>query len=254
VDVADYLDVVYAPGQAEAVLAALVAYLDGDEAPAWDTLDLCNIPDGSPTLEHLPRLAEANGWEAEASVQDVAPVITLPTGFEDYLEALDGKQRRELRRKLRRAEAWEGGVDWYTVGPEHDLAEEVAAFLELMALSAPEKAEFLHERGYRTFMEQLAELTADLGWLQLQFLRVGGQRAAALFNVVYAGRMMVYNSGFNFSDYGAVSPGWVLFGHSIADAIEQGLAYYDFLRGGEDYKYRLGGVETRIHNAVVRRG
>jgi CelD/BcsL family acetyltransferase involved in cellulose biosynthesis len=259
VDVGDYLDVVSAPGQVEAVLGALVDFLDSDEAPAWDAMDICSLQAGSPTLEHLPRLAQAKGWQAETRLQDVAPVIPLPGDgeFETYLEALDGKQRRELRRKLRRAEAWEGGVDWYAVGPEADsetLSEELDAFLELMAMSDPEKAAFLENPGNRGFFEELAPLAADLGWLRLEFLRVEGQRAAGLFCVVFGDRQMVYNSGFNYAAFGAVSPGWVLFGYSIADAIERGLSYYDFLRGGEDYKYRLGGQDTTVHDVVVKRG
>ncbi|UCC65402.1 MAG: GNAT family N-acetyltransferase [Anaerolineae bacterium] len=253
-DVGDYLGVAYAPDRAEAVLSVLLTYLDSDEAPAWDVLNVGSVPHGSPTLGHLPPLAQAEGWKVETRVQDVAPVVTLAGDFETYLEALDGKQRRELRRKLRRAEAWEGGADWYTVGPEHDFDEEVAAFLDLMAMSAPEKAYFLEERGYRAYMEQLAAMANDVGWLRLQFLRVEGQRAAGLFNLVYGNRLMVYNSGFNYQDFGAISPGWVLFGYSIADAIEQGMTHYDFLRGAEDYKYRLGGVDTKVYDIVIRRG
>jgi CelD/BcsL family acetyltransferase involved in cellulose biosynthesis len=252
-DVTDCLDIMYAPDQTETVLSALVDYLDGDQSPVWEVMDLCGFPDGSPTLETLPRLAEAKSWEVAVSVQDVAPVATLPGDFDDYLMALDGKQRRELRRKLRRAEAWEDGVDWYTVGPDHDLKEEVDAFLKLMALSAPEKAEFLEEPGHRAFFEGLAEMATDQGWLFLHFLRVGDERVAGLFNLVYGDRVMVYNSGFNYRDYGAVSPGWVLFGYCITDAIEQGMKCYDFLRGGEDYKYRLGGKDTTVHRIVVRK-
>lgn len=186
-------------------------------------------------------------------MQDVAPVIPLPGDFEAYLEALDGKQRRELRRKMRRAEAWEGGVDWYAVGPGHDLSGELAAFLDLMAMSDPQKAAFLDDPGNRAFFEGLAPLAANHGWLRLEFLTVGGQRAAGLFNLIIGDRQMVYNSGLNYEDFGAVSPGWVLFGHSIGDAIERGIACYDFLRGGEDYKYRLGGQDTAVHDIVAKR-
>lgn len=253
VDVADYLDVLAAPRHSEAMLAAVIDHLDGDGAPDWDMMDLCSIPEGSPTLEILPRLARAKGWQAEVGLHEVVPVIHLPGDFDAYLEALEGKQRRELRRKLRRAESWPGGTDWYTVGPEHDLQEEVDAFLTLMAMSAPEKADFLAAPGHRAFMKELAQLAHELGWLRLQFLRVGGERAAGLFNLVYADRQMVYNSGFNFEDYGPISPGWVLFGYSIQDAIARGLSVYDFLRGDEDYKLRLGGQPTAVHRLVVRR-
>lgn len=253
IDVGDYLDLIYAPSQAEPVLRAFLDTLASDDAPAWDAMELCSFRADSPTLKVLPDLARARGWQVETRVQDVAPVITLPGDLETYMEALDGKQRRELRRKWRRAEAWEGGIEWYAVGPQHDLAVETENFLSLMAMSDPEKAAFLEDPGNGEFFRELILLAAEKGWLHLEFLLVEGQPAAGLLNLMVGDRQMVYNSGLNYQDFGAVSPGWVLFGYSIAKAIERGLSHYDFLRGGEDYKYRLGGQDTSVHDITVTR-
>jgi CelD/BcsL family acetyltransferase involved in cellulose biosynthesis len=55
----------------------------------------------------------------------------------------------------------------------------------------------------------------------------------------------VYNSGLRqkFMEY---SPGIVLLAENIREAIEQGYELFDFLRGNEDYKYRMGGENTEI--------
>ena len=59
---------------------------------------------------------------------------------------------------------------------------------------------------------------------------------------------MVYNSGHAHHDFGDLSPGIVLLAYNIRHAIEQGYAYYDFLRGDEPYKYRMGGRDTAVMN------
>jgi CelD/BcsL family acetyltransferase involved in cellulose biosynthesis len=63
----------------------------------------------------------------------------------------------------------------------------------------------------------------------------------------------VYNSGYDPIKYGALSPGIVLFAHSIQDAIAAKRRRYDFLRGNEEYKYRFGAKETEVMELHIRR-
>jgi CelD/BcsL family acetyltransferase involved in cellulose biosynthesis len=252
VEVADYLDLIVARGREEEVYATVMDYLAGASAPDWDVLDLCNIHRDSPTLTALPALAEAHGWAASTAEEDVCPVMQLPGTWEGYLQVLDRKNRHELRRKLRRAEAHEG-LRWYIVGPERDLMAEVEAFLDLMAASAPDKEAFLTPQ-MRSFFRQLARVTYDAGWLQLAFLEVEGQRAAAYFNFVYNNRVLVYNSGLDWRSFPQISTGIVLAAYCIRHAIEQGRDVFDFMQGGERYKYQLGGQDVEVRRLVIRKG
>ncbi|MCD4684781.1 MAG: hypothetical protein K8S97_02455, partial [Anaerolineae bacterium] len=152
VDVTDYLDVVARRGHEDAVYEALVSWLVA-QRDQWDEVQICNMPQGSAALQRLPALAEAQGLHTETQVLDVCPVITLPGEFNAYLAGLDKKNRHETRRKLRRAA---GITEWYVVGPEHDLDAELQKFLDLMAASAPEKAEFLDNSRNRRFFELMA--------------------------------------------------------------------------------------------------
>jgi CelD/BcsL family acetyltransferase involved in cellulose biosynthesis len=249
--VADYLDLIAAQGREQDVYAALIDYLMWPEAPAWDVLSLCNIHQDSPTLSILPALAETQGWTVSIATEDVCPVAQLPPSWDEYLLTLNKKHRHELRRKLRRAEA-ERALLWYIVGPEHDLADEVEAFLDLMAHSAPEKAEFLTPQ-MRSFFRQLASVMNEAGWLQLSFLEVEGERVAAYLNFLYAGRVMVYNSGLNWQDYPQLSAGIVLAAYNIHHAIKQGVEVFDFMQGNERYKYHLGGQDVEVRRLTVRR-
>ena len=249
VQVSDYLDFIAAHGQEEAVYAALEDYLAGPDAPTWDALDLCNIHQDSPTLMLLPALAEARGWRASTTKDEVCPIVRLPGTWDEYLGMLESKQRREINRKLRQVGL---DVNWYIVGAEHDLNAEVEGFLDLMAASTPDKATFLTSQ-MRDFFHQLARLAHDAGWLQLVFLRVGERKAAAYFNFVYNNRVVVYNSGLDWRTFPQLGAGIILTAYSIRHAIEQGCEVFDFLRGDERYKYQFGGQDVQVRRLLIRR-
>ncbi len=261
VEVADYLDWIAARGREEAVYRTVLDYLATLPPPSpplvgggrgeWDLLDLCNVHQDSPTLALLPALAEARGWAVSTTRDDVCPLVRLPPTWEEYLQMLDGKQRHELRRKLRRAEA-EPALRWYIVGAEHDLEGEIEDFLTLMAASTPDKAAFLTPQ-MREFFRRLARVTYDAGWLQLAFLEIEGRKAAAYFNFVYNNRVMVYNSGLDWAVFPQFSAGIVLIGYCIRHAIEQGCEVFDFMQGDERYKYDLGGQDVEVRRLTVRR-
>jgi CelD/BcsL family acetyltransferase involved in cellulose biosynthesis len=251
VEVADYLDLIVARGREEQVYAALLDYLTWPEASDWDVLDLCNVHQDSPTLAMLPALAETRGWTVAVVREDVCPVLPLPGSWDEYLQMLGKKDRHELRRKLRRAEA-QGDLHWYIVGPRHNLAGEIEDFLDLMTASTPDKAEFLTLQ-MRSFFRQLARVMYDAGWLQLAFLEVGGQKAAAYFNFVYNNRVLVYNSGLDWQSFPHLSTGIVLAAYCIQHAIEQGREAFDFMQGDERYKYQLGGQDVEVRRLTIRK-
>ena len=164
---------------------------------------------------------------------------------------LEGKQRREIRRKLRRA-GDQGALNWTIVGPEHDLESEVEDFLDLMAASTPDKAAFLTPQ-MRSFFRQLARVTYDAGWLQLVFLEIGGRKAAAYFNFVYDNRVLVYNSGLDWQAFPKFGAGIVLTAYCVRHAIERGREVFDFMQGSERYKYQFGGQYVEVRRLLVRR-
>ncbi len=104
VDVTDYVDVIVEPGYTRQVYSALAQQLL-DESERYDRVNLCNIPEESPTRTEFPSVLKSCGFDVEVVEQEVCPVIILPRDFEDYLARLDKKQRHEIRRKMRRAES-----------------------------------------------------------------------------------------------------------------------------------------------------
>jgi len=251
VDVTDYLDFIVDAARLGDVFAVFADYFAAHRA-AFDLLDLCNIPQDSATRAILPDLLEKRGFDATVTQQEVCPVIELPKDWGQYLGSLDKKQRHEVRRKLRRIHGASNEIDWYIVNGRHNLQEEISQFMRLMAASDPQKEEFLRDANNVRFFENMVPLAQKCGWLQMNFLTVGDVRIAAYINFVYGNRVMVYNSGLNYREYGRLSPGIVLLAYNIQYAIQQGYRVYDFLRGSETYKYRMGGRDTAVMNITAK--
>ena len=250
IEESDYLDLIVAPEHAEAVWRATWDCLEQVVEPRWSALDLCNIPADSPTLTLLPAIAQPANAPFTEILLDVCPVITLPESEEAYLESLDSKQRRELTRKMRRAEG--AGVETTIVGPNSDLAAEIDSFLDLLQKSTFEKRDWLNE-GRRALFHEVGRAALAAGTLQLMFTSLENRRAAALFNFDYNGRIWVYNSGLDPAAFAALSPGVVLTAEAINEAIRLGRRTFDFMRGDEEYKYRFGAADTKIYRLHIER-
>lgn len=249
VEVSDYLDVIAAVGCESVVLESLLQWLAGPQAPEWDILDLCNLPEASQTHRLLPALAASRGLTATTEQEDVCPIIRLPDTWERYLQdKLDKKQRHEVRRKMRKIER-EAEVRWYVV-QKVDLDNAIDAFIQLHRLSTANKEEFMTAE-MQQFFHEMSHVMHQAGWLHLAFIEVNGDKAATMLSFDYDDRILVYNSGYDPESYADLSPGIVLTSYVIQDAIERGRSIFDFLQGDEVYKYRFGATDTAVYRSVV---
>jgi hypothetical protein len=79
----------------------LDAVLHAVSEEPWSELVLWGVPEYSPTLAILPRLA-AGGLQRRDRAGECLPVGAASSAFDDYVEGLNRRDRHELRRKLRR--------------------------------------------------------------------------------------------------------------------------------------------------------
>ena len=240
----DYLDLIVSAEHAEAAWQAILDCLCSDGFPQWDSIQLCNIPEASPSRIILEKEAQRRGFLFNETVNEVCPVIHLADTFDAYLEGIDSKQRREIQRKLRRAQG--ADAELVVVGPDDDIDTAVTDFLDLLQKSTFEKRDWLND-GRRAVFYDAARAAQKAGTLNLIFIEVRGKKAAGLFNFDYNDRIWVYNSGLDPALFGALSLGVVITAKAIEYAIENGRTTFDFLRGNETYKYRFGAEDTTIY-------
>lgn len=250
VEETDYLDLIVREEEAEAGWTAVLNHLQQPSFPDWQTAKLCNVPTASATRRILAAVATKQGLDCHEEVVEVCPIIPLPTTFDAYLEMLDSKQRREISRKLRRAEGAEARL--IAIGPDDDLTQAVDEFLTLLQLSTFEKRDWLND-SRRAVFHETAQAALAAGTLQLLFIEIEGRKAAALFNFDYKKRVWVYNSGLDPAAFGALSPGVVLTAKAVELAIENGRSEFDFLRGSESYKYQFGAQDSEIYRITLRK-
>ena len=246
----DYLDLICTGQDAKDSWGLIFPCLLSADFPAWQHMELCNIPEASPTRVLLPEVAARHAMTVRESIYEVCPIIDLPGTFEEYLDGLESKQRREIQRKMRRAAGAE--AELHIVSPEEDLSAAVDDFLVLLQKSTFEKRDWLDD-GRRQLFHETAQSAQDSKTLQLMFLEVNGQKAAALFNFDYAGRIWVYNSGLDPDLFAGLSAGVVITALAIENAIEDGREEFDFLRGNETYKYRFGAKDTAVFRLQTTR-
>jgi len=250
IEISDYLDLIVRADDLPRFLSELMDFLASASALAWSRFDWYNLPDDSPTLAALEAASAKRGWKYIAKPFRPALYVPLAGDFEEYLAGIDKKQRHEIRRKMRRAAESVQNVRWYIVTDESTLDDEAEACCHLMAQD-PAKQAFLTQT-MRSQMKAMIHAAFKAGWLQLAFMEVDGQKAAGYLNFDYGNRIWVYNSGLDFS-YRDLSLGWVLLGHLLQWANENGRSEFDFMRGDEDYKYKFGGVKRDVMRVRVER-
>ena len=250
VEETDYLDLITSAQHAEIAWTAVLETITQPQFPEWHTAQLYNIPTDSPSRVILSELAQKHNLSCQEEIVEVCPIIPLPDSFDAYLTQIDSKQRREIKRKLRRATGAEAQL--VIIGPDDDLKQAVNEFLGLLQKSTFEKNDWLND-GRRAIFHETAQTAMKAGTLQLMFMEVDGTKAATLFNFDYNGRIWVYNSGLDPAAFGQLSLGVVLTAKAIEWASENGRSTFDFLRGNETYKYRFGAKDSKIYKVTLKK-
>lgn len=244
-DVCDYLDFVIVPDKEPEFFNII---LDSLKKKGINTLNLESLRPDSTVLNYLPELALSRGYEIDVWQSDVTLEMPLPSTWDEYLETLDTKQRHEVRRKLRRLEE-AGKVEYRTVGDPSEIKNAFDVFLRMFTESRTDKADFLTEKRERFFREMTAAVSAA-GILKLGILEIESVPAAMIIFFDYLDSRFLYNSGYK-PEYQSLSAGLMSKVMSIRESIASGKKVYDFLRGNEIYKSRLGGIEIPLSDCRI---
>jgi hypothetical protein len=201
----------------------------------WDLLQLCQLPDTSPTLNFLSRLADADGfgtgtWDAGAS-----PYIMTSGSWTDYFGSIPGKHRSNLRNRLKRiGQFGETSRETVTAG-ELDGALEDGFRIEGSAWKGEAGTGIACAPELRRFYSEFARRASERGWLRLNFLRAGDKRVAFDYSLVYGNRVFLLKLGYE-SEFSAYAPSQLLLSMVLQRAFEEGSEEYDFLGEFVDWK------------------
>src|SRR5262249_21169817 len=141
-----------APAQQREVGRALVDYL---VAHNGEELELClqNLPEDSSTPGVFRDSLVTHGLAVDVEQIETGPTVVLPTDWEAYLALLRGKDRHDLRRRRRRAEA-AARLEYRATSSAAELDEDIDRFVALHRMSqqdakqgfmTPEKEAFFRD-------------------------------------------------------------------------------------------------------------
>lgn len=244
-DVCDYQDMIVAPGHDETVGQPLVHFLSRQGIRRLDLRTL--RPDAAMVRAlHSPEIKPR--LNVQWMPEDVTFETPLPADWEGYLLQLRGKQRHEVRRKMRRLEV-HGRYRFELVEDLAGLDGATARFFNLFQRNRTDKAEFMDDT-MSGFFRRLMRGLARHRMLRLYFLYVEERPAATVLCFDYNGTRYLYNSGYD-ADYRDLSVGILSKMFSIQKGIESGCRTYDFLKGAEVYKKHIGGQEVTLQRCLV---
>jgi len=173
-------------------------------------------------------------YDIEFVNEDVSPGINLPDSFDEYLSNLSKKNRHEIRRKIRK---FEKNFEFKIINANYENVDKLLLeFIRLMKLN-PEKKLFLNQDRVN-FMSKIIKYSVLEGKGELNFIEINNDLVSTSFAFKNNEKLFVYNSGFN-NDYSEYSVGLINHVYNIKNKINI-YSYIDFLRGDEEYKYRIG--------------
>jgi len=244
-DVCDHLDFIVAPGRAAEFYSALFHQLRQDGITRLE-LGLLR-PDSSAYTELLPE-AKKLGGRVHCEPAATSYELQLPETWNAYLGRLSGKERHEIRRKLRRLKK-AGRINFRLVDDHTLAANEMETFLKLFKLNRPDKAAFMSDM-MGAFFKDLANHLAVHGLLKLYFLELDAKPIAAVMCFDYLTTRYLYNNGYD-SRYSRLSAGLLSKALSIKESFQAGIKTYDFLKGSEAYKRRLGAQPISLYQCLL---
>ncbi|HEY7089643.1 MAG TPA: GNAT family N-acetyltransferase [Tepidisphaeraceae bacterium] len=192
--------------------------------------------------------ARAAGFELCTESGGTVARVPLPATWDAYLAALDGHDRRELKRKLRKAEQAGGRLD--VCSDPVTVEQQINSMLHLLGLGGGGrslKAKWLFPKHFANCSQELARS----GRLAIFTLVIQEQPAARAIQLPASTGLIGWNITFEpaMRDW---SPGIVLLAMIIRHSIEKGYTVHDMSSGQYEYKYRLGAKDYPLRKLTLK--
>jgi CelD/BcsL family acetyltransferase involved in cellulose biosynthesis len=248
-DVVDYMGPVAMAGREKEVAAALSQWMF--DAPPWTHASLAGLIHNDAAAQAIIDEVVRVAPDAVVEPYDQAPRIeAAPQG---YLALLNSKRRADILRKRNRLIEAVGELE-LVVSTRETVADSLERLLSWKAEASPATREFVAEYGdfVRTMVGELAAVDAG----HVVELHADGRPLASAIMLAHGNTALIYNMAYDLSlataDRAGLAPGVVLVSLLVERNLDRGLRF-DFLKGAQDYKLRLGGVPVDLIGITVAR-
>ena len=265
----DDLGILVQSSDIEEVAVAFATWVvESPDCCQWDHLDLDGVREGNHAMECFGGVIEAlTGSQIERKQSPNCWAASLAGGFDAYLSRLTKRARKIVREA---ESAVLSGKGKFEIAHSKEQALEFAREIERLhqarwkeqgiegCFSRSEFSSFLDAAIQSMWQdpwcsangETEAEMPSQGQRVLVGLLRIDGIVAAGSICFRDRDGVSMYLVGMN-PELGECRPGWMLNTCFIKRAIELGCTHFDFLRGDEEYKERLGGVPAVQQRWVI---
>ncbi|TPM96916.1 GNAT family N-acetyltransferase [Mesorhizobium sp. B2-1-3A] len=232
ISLSDYLDILCAPGAETHVGTAIAeAVLSLD----WSQWILPDLPAGSTASA----MAIAGTREEQHAGHAACPILAL-AGDETLAGSVPSRRRRQLRR-AHNAALRRGRVEIAPAQTDPELFLYELTRLHGARWAGHGGGVLADSAAVGFHRDALPRLYAN-GLARCWTIKIDNAVVGAYYGFHHRSRAYAYLGGFDPS-YAEESPGAILIGNAITEAIREGGGEFDFLRGREEYKYSWGALD-----------
>lgn len=167
-----------------------------------------------------------------------------------FLDSLSANARYQIRRSARRYEEMAGPLAVRRAASVAEGLDFLAALacLHQSSWTARGKPGAFAGEAFVRFHRALIARGLPRGEVDLLRIDAGARVVGYLYNFVYRGRVLSYQSGFDYAAAGPhQKPGLTCHAAAIKRYRDEGASAYDFLAGGDRYKSSLSNARTVLH-------
>jgi CelD/BcsL family acetyltransferase involved in cellulose biosynthesis len=232
------------PGHEAAVARALRAHID--QMP-WDELAMPGVLDGESLRALQAAFADAQAI-AKTTRDYYVSLAEVRRRGKDVVELLASRERTRYRQNVRKyAALGELALDEAASTDEAlEFLGELARLHQKTWVSRGSSGSFASET-FCAYHRKLIERCFPLGWIQLVRLRAGTTTIGYQYAFLFGGRSYFYQCGYDYELGEKTAPGVIAHTFAIRNAVERGLAEYDFMAGDVEYKRRFATGSRPMH-------
>lgn len=228
----DYGDIIAKVGLEFQAWDSILSYLEKRHAIKKYKFLLDCVSENSPTVQYFNSRNES----IDLKPIYVSPHIIFPDNIDTHFSLLKKHNRSELKRKLRKAANSFVGLEMLPAGNEA-----ADKYWSMLPYASQVKKDF-YCGNTRLFFDDLIRSEPSEQHVFIHFAHIDNKPVSGIIIFNYKQNQFAYNSISN-TDYLSSCASIAVFHNAIQRGILRKDRVFSFLRGNDDYKYRLGAVD-----------
>ena len=246
----DYLDLIIGKGFEKEILSLFFLEILNRERSVG-IVELHSINETSPLFSFIHETPLKN-FEI-VFTEKICPYVRLPDTWDNYLNSLSSSTRYLIRRKQRKLnENFSVNADFVRTQDEFEKRMEDFILQHQKRWISLHRPGAFARRRFKAFHQKVGKRLFQRGWVRLYFLELNNRPAASYYLFHYKNSFFYYLSGFD-PKYEKYSPGIILMGKIIKDAIHESRDEFDLMRGSTAYKFNWAHEKRVNHNFILKR-